>query len=108
MWKCIAALGFGIAAFTPVVAQQTTTFRSNVNMLAVDAMVVDRTGTPILGLLPDDFGVTVNNQPRRVVSATLVKYADSTAPSVSGSITPPMTLASMLTPGRVSDDGRVF
>jgi VWFA-related protein len=108
MRKTLAAFALGIAAFIPLRAQQSATFRSNVNMLAVDAMVVDRTGTPILGLLPDDFVVTVNNQPRRVVSATLVKYADSTAPAVSGQITPPMTLASMLTPGRVPDDGRVF
>ena len=77
------------------------------HMLAVDALVVDRLGTPILGLLPDDFSVSVNGQTRRVVSATLVKYADTTL-NIAGAITPPLSLASLKTPGRVPDDGRLF
>jgi VWFA-related protein len=89
-------------------AQQGTTFKSNVNMLAVDAQVVDRQGTPILGLLPEDFSVTVNSQQRRVVSATLVQYGASTAPGTAGAITSPISLESVRTPGRVPDDGRVF
>jgi len=96
------------AALIPVRAQQGTTFKSNVNMLAVDALVVDHQGTPILGLLPDDFSVTVNNQQRRVVSATLVQYSGSAAPSMTGSITPPLALEALRTPGRVPDDGRLF
>lgn len=69
--------------------------------------LVDREGTPILGLLPSDFAVSVNGQTRRVVSATLVKYAD-TETKVAGSITAPMSLASLRTPGRVPDDARLF
>lgn len=76
-------------------------------MLAVDALVVDREGTPILGLLPSDFAVSVNGQTRRVVSAMLVKYAD-TETKVVGSITGPMSLASLKTPGRVPDNARLF
>jgi VWFA-related protein len=105
----MAAAAAVIAAMTAAVAgQQGATFKSNVNMLAVDALVVDNSGTPILGLLPEDFSVTVNNQQRRVVSATLVKYADSSAPPTTGRITPAMALTSVMTPGRVPDDGRVF
>lgn len=95
-------------AVISVRAQQGATFKSNVNMLAVDALVVDRQGTPILGLLPADFSVTVNNQQRHVVTATLVQYDRSTAPPMTGTITSPIALASVRTPGRVSDDGRVF
>jgi VWFA-related protein len=96
------------ATVMAVQAQQGATFRSNVNMLAVNALVVDRDGTPILGLLPEDFNVSVNGQPRRVVSATLVKYTEDTKPGVAGSITPPISLAALRTPGQVPDDGRVI
>jgi VWFA-related protein len=108
------ALGVGVTAaviaagLVAVRAQQAPAFRSSVNMLAVDALVIDRQGTPILGLLPDDFSVTVNNQPRRVVSATLVQYGGSTATSAGGAITSPISLEAVRTPGRVPDDGRVF
>ncbi len=103
----VATLAIAAAALSPAHAQQGATFRSNVNMLAIDALVVDRDGTPILGLLPDDFSVSVNGQARRVVSATLVKYSVNTTPSVTGSITPPISLEALKTPGRVPDDGRV-
>ncbi len=72
--RVAASLVAAVATLSPTLAQQGTTFKSNVNMLAVDALVVDRDGTPILGLLPDDFTVAVNSKARRVVSATLVRY----------------------------------
>ena len=103
-----ASLVAAVAALSPALAQQGATFKSNVNMLAVDAMVVDRNGAPILGLLPEDFKVTVNNQQRRVVSATLVQYGANAAPSAGGAVTSPISLESVRTPGRVPDDGRVF
>lgn len=108
MRRVPAALALAVAALAPLVAQQGATFRSNVNMLAIDAVVVDREGTPILGLLPDDFVVSVNGKPRRVVYATLVQYGGDAKPTVAGSITPPISLASVRTPGRVPGDGRVF
>jgi hypothetical protein len=106
--KLAVTLMAAAAALGPAHAQQAPTFKSNVNMLAVDALVIDRQGTPILGLLPDDFSVTVNNQPRRVVSATLVQYGGSVATSAGSAITSPISLEAVRTPGRVPDDGRVF
>ena len=102
-----AILIVAVATTTASLAQQSATFRSNINMLAVDALVVDREGTPILGLLPEDFSVSVNGQNRRVVSAMLVKYTD-TDTKVSGSITAPLSLGSVKSPGRVPDDARLF
>lgn len=86
----------------PLLGQQAT-FKSGVNMLALDVLVVDRNGEPVLGLQPDDFTVTINNRARRVTSADLVRY--ETMP-------PPLqhlpAARSIRTPGFVGDDSRVF
>jgi VWFA-related protein len=41
----------------------------------VDATVIDRDGTPMKDLKPEDFKVEINGHPRRVVRADFVKYA---------------------------------
>lgn len=82
--------------------QQTPRFTSAVNMLAVDVRVVDKTGEPILGLLPDDFTVSINHHDRRVVSASLVHFAN-TPPSLVNIDAPVQ-----LTPGLIPVDSRVF
>jgi VWFA-related protein len=54
---------------------QAPIFRSGVDLVLVDATVVDRDGTPVKDLKPEDFQVTINGHPRRVVRADFVKYA---------------------------------
>src|SRR4051812_6551669 len=44
----------------------TTTFRSGLDVIAVDVQVIDREGTPVVGLGPDKFVVTINGRRRRV------------------------------------------
>jgi VWFA-related protein len=51
----------------------TTTFRSGLDVIAVDVQVVDRTGAPVSGLGPDKFTVTINGRRRRVLSADLIE-----------------------------------
>lgn len=53
---------------------QQTTFKSGVEVVAVDVHVVDRDGTPIADLRPDEFDVRVGGRSRRVVSAQRVEY----------------------------------
>jgi VWFA-related protein len=55
-----------------VAAQQTPTFRSATDVIAVDVQVVDGDGQPIEGLRPEQFTVTINGSKRRVLSAALV------------------------------------
>src|SRR5262245_31850356 len=57
-------------AATPV---QGPTFRTGVEIIAVDVGVVDRRGRPVEDLRAPDFSVKVNGEVRRVVSAELVK-----------------------------------
>jgi VWFA-related protein len=50
-----------------------TTFRSGLDLIAIDVEVIDRDGVPVEGLGPDKFEVTINGKRRRVVSADLVE-----------------------------------
>lgn len=55
-----------------------TTFRSSLDLIAVDVQVIDREGTPVAGLGPDKFEVTINGRRRRVVSANLIESRSAT------------------------------
>jgi VWFA-related protein len=54
---------------------QTPVFRSGVDLVLVDTTVVDKDGTPLKDLKPEDFQVSINGHPRRVVRADFVSYA---------------------------------
>jgi VWFA-related protein len=62
-----------VPAQTPPADQtQPPTFRTTVDLVPVDVSIIDRTGRPVTGLLAEDFVLTVDRQPRRVVSAQYV------------------------------------
>jgi VWFA-related protein len=66
-----ASLSAQQQAETPPV--QGPTFRTGVDVIAVDVAVVDAKGTPVENLLPPDFLVKIDGQQRRVVTAEHVK-----------------------------------
>lgn len=80
---------FGVVAILAL--QQTAqrpTFKSGVDLIAVDVHVVGDNGNPITDLRPEDFEVQIGGKQRRVASAQFVSYASHTpaaAPSVAGS-----------------------
>jgi VWFA-related protein len=62
---------------TPVQTQdpaQQPTFRTGVDVVTVDVGAIDRNGQPVTDLHAPEFTVKIDGQPRRVVSADLVKY----------------------------------
>jgi VWFA-related protein len=59
----------------PFLAQQQPTFRSGVDVVAIDVNVVDRNGRPSEDLEPRDFIVTVDRKPRTILSATYINHA---------------------------------
>ena len=71
------ALLAGLALLIPGLAarqqDQSPTFRSAVDLIAVDVQVVTDDGTPVAGLGPADFDVSISGQRRRVVSADYVR-----------------------------------
>jgi VWFA-related protein len=104
-----ATLAAALATLSPIRAQQTPTFRSGVNLLAIDALVVDRDGLPIAGLTPADFTVRINNQPRKIVSAELVRHATAETPaaaSPAGTFSTPGVV--IRTPGTIPDNTRTI
>ncbi len=68
-----AVLGLSAArAQEPEVAAQPPVFGAGVDVVAVDASVVDADGRPVLGLGPEDFRAQVDGKPRRVLSAEYI------------------------------------
>ncbi|MCY4506656.1 MAG: VWA domain-containing protein [Acidobacteria bacterium] len=61
-----------IAFIVAVSAQQAPTFRSGIELIEVDATVIDRDGNPIPDLLSADFSVAVDGEPRAVVQAQFI------------------------------------
>jgi VWFA-related protein len=88
---------------------QKPVFRTGVELLTVDATVVDRDGRQITDLTAAEFVVEVDGDPRPVVSAEYVKLVDDTPVPVGASRKAPpppenpffSTNARVLTPGRV-------
>jgi VWFA-related protein len=71
-------------------AQAPPVFGVGVDVVAVDASVVDRDGRPITGLSPDDFRVEVDGKPRRLVSVEYVgRELETPAPARARQDRPP-------------------
>jgi VWFA-related protein len=64
-------IALAAAALAP---QAAPVFEAGVDVVAIDANVVDARGVPARGLLPDDFIVTVDGKPRRVVATEFVDF----------------------------------
>lgn len=62
----------------PVAAGQPT-FRSGVDLVTVDVTVLDARGNPVTDLAREEFRLTVDGQPRRIVWAQYVPYPVSAA-----------------------------
>ena len=77
----LIALSVTGPAATPLLAQSTQApvFRSGVEVMEVDVTVVDARGMPVRDLRAPEFTVTVDGQPRRVVSAEFVSDASTSS-----------------------------
>ena len=73
--------------FTPLLAQSQPApasppiFRSGVDLVTVDATVLDNEGRPIEGLRAQDFELRVDGRPRAVASAHFVELSRDTKPA---------------------------
>jgi VWFA-related protein len=70
-------------------AQQPRVFRAEVDVVPIDLVVLDREGRPVSGLAVQNFQVTVDGQPRKVVSAQFLSSAS--APSAPRTTAPRAT-----------------
>jgi VWFA-related protein len=74
VWLSVPAVALA-ATVAGVAAQQAPVFRSAVDLIAVDVQVIDSDGVPIASIEPDAFSVSINGQPRKVVSAEFIRQA---------------------------------
>ena len=68
----VATLGLGVP--------QQPQFRAEVDLVRIEAQVVDKDGAPIITLTRDDFEVSFNYKPRRIASLQFIRY-DTTPPA---------------------------
>lgn len=90
MHRAVASFVFAVAVCLTTAAQQQPgpAFRSGVDLLTVQASVLDKDGRPVRDLQASDFTVTVNGQPRKVVFARF-NGTDATGVYAPSSGTPP-------------------
>jgi VWFA-related protein len=69
----VVGLAVAPASQAPEPAQQGPTFRTGVDLISIDVAVVDGRGQPVEDLFAPEFSVKIDGEPRRVVSAELVK-----------------------------------
>ena len=67
--------------------QPVPLLRLEVNRVPVDVVVTDKNGKPVLGLSKDDFTVTEDKKPQRILS---FDYMDGTQPSFTPAKLPPL------------------
>src|SRR4029450_13985898 len=70
-----------VIAATAVVTARQPMFRSGVELVTVDAAVLDGDGRPLPGLRAEDFRIGVDVLLRRIVSAQFVDLTESTIAS---------------------------
>jgi VWFA-related protein len=95
----------------PSQAAQQPVFTSGVELIAVDAAVVDRNGNPIAGVRPDQFEITVDGKARRVVSAEFIEFASRGEPAAAKPAPEPVSLpafSSNLAPAPGVPQGRLI
>jgi VWFA-related protein len=83
----------------PQEQRPAATFKSGVDLVAVDVTVVDSDGRPVRDLVPEDFTLTVDGAPRRLVSAQFISQTSELTPAE-----PPVDLVATntnVTPGRL-------
>ncbi|MEW5983212.1 MAG: VWA domain-containing protein [Acidobacteriota bacterium] len=68
---------------------QSPVFKTGVDVIVIDAAVVDRSGGPVADLTPEDFEVQIDGRVRRVSSAQFLSYTSrSAAPEPTGGADP--------------------
>jgi len=73
--RCAAACGvvtLGVQPLTVAAQDQSPRFRSSVEVTSVDVTVIDGDGRPVDDLTPDEFTVSIDGTPRRVIAAEWV------------------------------------
>jgi VWFA-related protein len=83
-----ARAGLLLVAALGVVSGQEARFRAGIDVVVVDVAAVESSGQPVSGLRVEDFTVTVDGKPRKVLTADFVAYAVADAGRQGTSVPP--------------------
>src|SRR5512134_3547084 len=64
--RWVAAVAIALSCVSLTGRAQEPVFRAGVDLVTVDAIVVDDDGRPVTGLTADDFLLTVDGKPRQI------------------------------------------
>src|SRR6188474_1272257 len=82
-WPTLTAMRWVFLAVAPLVVSlvghaQQPVFRAGVDLVTVDAIVVDKDGRPVTGFTADDFTLTVDGKPRAIDAFELIAVRAAT------------------------------
>jgi VWFA-related protein len=81
----IAACWAAVSVLRAAPVRQQPTFRSAVDLIAVDVQVVDADGDPVGPLTPEQFEVSIEGHKRAVVSAEFIRH-DAAPPGITPTV----------------------
>jgi len=99
MRRAVLAIVLVFAAAATGLAQEQPVFRAGVDLVTVDAIVVDKDGRPLTGLTADDFVLTVDGKPRAIDTFELISVRALDAPA--DARLPDVSSNDVAEPGRV-------
>ena len=85
VFALLATTALAVGVIVDIGIAQQTVFRSAVDLVAVEVLVVDGKGNPIPSIMPEAFEVSIDGRRRRVVSAQFISHGS----------TPPVDAASL-------------
>ena len=103
---CLYTLALVSTSVVLLVGQRQPAYRSGVEVIVIDVNVVDKSHVPVGDLTAEDFIVSVDYKPRRVVSAQFLRYTVRTATTTERDTVPapgtatPINVPLVLSPAR--------
>lgn len=72
---CALVVSSGLAWTTHPITALQQPIRSGVELVLIDAQVIDRHGSPIRSLQPEDFEIFIDGKRRKIAAAVFVESA---------------------------------
>ena len=97
-----------LALCGPELVAQTPQFRAGVDLVVIDAVVLDNKGEPVSTLTADDFVIKAGGRPRKIVSAQYVRVTQPTGGTTVSSMDATIAAVPVATSNQVPHTGRSF
>jgi hypothetical protein len=78
------------------IPDQDEVVRISTNLVQLDSVVTDKSGKPVMGLGPEDFGILEDGRPQAITNFSYVFVQPLSGPAVSSTIHPTIFSVSIL------------